>query len=97
MGYRLSESAAEDLDRIYDHSRAEYGREQAERYADGLLRVFNFLADYPLAARLRTEIDPPVRAHPYKAHLVIYIVDQGDVLIQRIAHGREDWAEDAAI
>jgi len=58
----------------------------------GLSAIFEFLADYPQAARLREEISPPVRVHPYKAHLVIYDVgDEDKVIILRVRHGREDW------
>lgn len=46
-------------------------------------------------ARERHEISPPVRIHPFKAHLVVYRVeDNGDILIIRIRHGHEDWAGD---
>ncbi|MFN3364093.1 MAG: type II toxin-antitoxin system RelE/ParE family toxin [Allorhizobium sp.] len=46
-------------------------------------------------ARQRTELSPPVRVQRYRAHLVIYLTeDGGGVLIVRVRHGREDWQED---
>ena len=58
----------------------------------GLEATFEFLADYPRAARLRQEISPPVRALPYKAHLIVYDIENDDVIvILRIRHSREDW------
>jgi len=71
-----------------------FGVAQAERYSDGLEAAFQFLADYPRAARLRTEMPRPVRAHPYKSHLIIYRADQDGVLIIRIRHAREDWIDE---
>lgn len=68
-----------------------FGPVQAESYSDGLESTFQFLADYPQAARLRAEMARPVRAHPYKSHLIIYRADQGGILIIRIRHAREDW------
>jgi len=29
--------------------------------------------------------------HPYKAHLVVYVVEEEGVLILRVRHGHEDW------
>lgn len=72
-----------------------FGLAQAERYHQGLDAVFRFLSENPHAARLRTEIEPPVRAHPFKAHLVVYEVgDNRDIVILRVRHGREDWVSD---
>jgi len=54
--------------------------------------AFEFLADYPRAARVREEIGSAVRAYPYKSHLIIYEVGTGDgVVILRVRHSREDW------
>lgn len=65
---------------------------QADAYHEGLSEIVAFLADYPRAARLREEVSPPVRVHPYKAHLVVYDVgDEDEVIILRVQHGREDW------
>ena len=47
--------------------------------------------EFPRAARERLEIDPPVRAHPYKSHMVVYVIEGDDVLILGVRHGHEDW------
>ena len=92
MAYRLSVKAEEDIVRAYREGGRLFGAAQAEEYYAGLERVFQFLADTPEAARERTEITPPVRIHPYKSHLIVYVIDAGnDVLILRFRHGREDW------
>jgi toxin ParE1/3/4 len=42
----------------------------------------------------RVELSPPVRIHPVQSHLVIYqIEDDGSVLIIRVRHVHEDWAD----
>ncbi|MCA0338113.1 MAG: type II toxin-antitoxin system RelE/ParE family toxin, partial [Proteobacteria bacterium] len=42
------------------------------------------------------EISPPVRIHPFKAHLVVYrIKEDGSVFVIRIRHSHEDWAADS--
>ena len=92
MGYRLTQKAEEDIIRIYREGVILFGANQAERYHFELEALFQLLADNPKLARERTEISPPVRVHPHKAHLIVYLVeDGGDVLIVRVRHGHEDW------
>jgi toxin ParE1/3/4 len=42
-------------------------------------------------ARERPEFEPPVRLHPYQAHMIVYIEDGAAILIVRVLHGRQDW------
>ena len=43
-------------------------------------------------ARGREEISPPVRIHPFNAHLIIYQVEQsGSVFVIRVRNAFEDW------
>lgn len=91
--YRLSQQAQAELRQVYLDSVSAFGMNQADRYSAGLKAIFEFLADNPRAARERLDVEPPVRIHPYRAHVVIYTVDDLGVLILRIRHGREDWLE----
>ena len=91
--YRLSQRAESDIEDIYIAGALTFSLAQADRYNAGLKTVFEFLAANPKAARERLEVDPPVRVHPYGAHIVIYIVDEIGVLVLRIRHGREDWLD----
>ncbi len=55
-------------------------------------RYLIFLSEYPQVARVREELTPSVRVHPFGSHIVMYIVDEtGDVFIIRIRHAHEDW------
>jgi len=43
----------------------------------------------------REEISPPARVHPFKAHLVIYHIEEdGTVFVIRLRHAFEDWVSD---
>ena len=42
-------------------------------------------------ARERTEVRPPVRLYTYMAHVIVYIIEDEDVLILRVLHGSSDW------
>jgi toxin ParE1/3/4 len=89
--YKLSRQAEEDIVELYLAGAAGFGVTQAERYHEGLKATLEFLAEYPMAARERTEISPPVRVHPYRAHLVVYRIEGHDILIIRLRHGHENW------
>lgn len=91
--YRLSQRAESDVGDIYLTSALTFGLAQADRYHAGLEAMFEFLAANPRAARERREVDPPVRAHPYGSHIIIYTIDEFGVLVLRIRHGREDWLD----
>jgi toxin ParE1/3/4 len=95
VGYHLSRLAEQDLIELFLDGSERFGLRQAEAYLDLLAHTFEFLADNPQAARLREEIDPPVRIHPVQAHLVVYRVDDdGDIFVIRVRHGHEDWVAD---
>ncbi|KPF92160.1 plasmid stabilization protein ParE [Novosphingobium sp. AAP83] len=69
----------------------QFGVAQADRYHDGLERMFAFLAQTPRVARMREELNPPVRARPFKAHIIVYDETDDGILVLRVRHGREDW------
>ena len=89
--YRLSRRAEDDIIAIYVTGEGSFGAAQAERYHQGLEQTFRFLAEFPGAARLRTDITPSVRVHPYRSHIIIYVAAGDDIDILRVRHGLEDW------
>ena len=75
-----------------------FGLDQAERYHPQLAAVFDLLAENPLIARERSDINPPVRVHPFQAHLIVYALDEGgEVFVIRVRHGHEDWLSDPEV
>ena len=90
--WQLTSAAADDLAQIFLQGFGLFGPDQANTYHRGLEGAFLFLANYPRAARRRDELQPPVRAYPYKRHLIVYeIAEDETILILRIRHAREDW------
>ena len=95
--WQLTRHAADDIVQIYLQGLEAFGATQADAYHIALEQLFEFLARYPRAARERHEITPPVRAHPYKAHLIVYeILPDDRILVLRIRHAREDWQDEPA-
>ncbi|SMD15098.1 type II toxin-antitoxin system RelE/ParE family toxin [Rhizobium sp. RU36D] len=97
MVFRLTEEAEEDIIGIAEDGMRLFGPDQARKYHDELFAVFDLIAENPRMARERQEISPPVRVHPFKAHLVVYTIEaSGDVLIVRVRHSHEDWSNEAS-
>jgi toxin ParE1/3/4 len=92
--YRLTKAAARDLAAIRVESRRLFGLTQSDHYIDGLNWLFDILAENPELGRLRTDIEPPVRVHPHKSHVVLYTLDESRrPLIIRIRHAHEAWQD----
>lgn len=97
MGFVLSLAAEEDIVDIAEEGVRLFGAAQARQYHEDLFTIFNLIAANPRMARERFEISPPVRIHPFKAHLVVYRIEEGgDILVIRVRHGHEDWAGDVS-
>ena len=95
MSYQLSQRAEEDLLAILAEGFIRFGEKQVEQYIRVIENTLDFLSENPEAARERDEIKPPVRIYPFGAHLVIYTIQpDGEILVLRIRHAREDWAND---
>jgi toxin ParE1/3/4 len=96
VSIKLSVEAEEDIVAIAEQGVRMFGVGQAKRYHEELFALFDLIAVYPRIARERDEIDPPVRIHPFKAHLIVYRIEADEtILIIRIRHGHEDWASNS--
>ncbi|MDE1994051.1 MAG: type II toxin-antitoxin system RelE/ParE family toxin [Rhizobiaceae bacterium] len=96
MNYRLSVGAEEDIIAIAMEGLRMFGAQQARRYHNDLFALLDLLADNPRIARERVEIEPPVRIHPFKAHLIVYrIAEDETVFVIHIRHAHEDWMSDS--
>ncbi|WP_267554937.1 type II toxin-antitoxin system RelE/ParE family toxin [Rhizobium rhizogenes] len=97
MPFILSAAAEEDIIAIAEQGVRLFGLAQARRYHDELFAILGLIAASPRMAREREEISPPVRIHPFKAHLVVYRIEEsGAIFVIRIRHGHEDWIGDPA-
>jgi toxin ParE1/3/4 len=92
MGYRLSPRAATDLDDIWFYIAKESGSmETANRFADSVTDQFSVLARHPRLGRARDEdFGTGLRSFPTGEYIIIYCVQNDDVLILRVVHGRRD-------
>jgi len=95
MHFRLSVEAEDDIIAIAEQCIRVFGSAQARRYHDDLFAMLDLIAANPRMAREREEISPPVRIHPFKAHPIVYRIEEsGPIFVIRIRHGHEDWVGD---
>lgn len=87
----VSDAAGADLDAIRIYGHQQYGPQAAEAYLAALVHSFDRIVEWPFAARIRTEIQPPARLAIFAAHNIFYDVDDEVVRIVRVLHPSVDW------
>ena len=88
--YKLLPEAEKDLENIWHYTVQKWGVEQALLYIDQLDGAFQLLADTPLLSREYKEFNPPVHIHHHEKHLIVYLVEQTQILIVRVLHETMD-------
>ncbi|MCF7971170.1 MAG: type II toxin-antitoxin system RelE/ParE family toxin [Methylococcaceae bacterium] len=89
-GYVFSKEAENDLIEIYRYGFLEHGVRKAEIYQQSLKAKCEFLSCNPKLNREREEFTPPVRIHPHKEHLIIYLIEEDYILILRVLYKKMD-------
>lgn len=77
----------------YQSSLEQFGPRAAERYFTIMLNAAQFAADHPLASPERRESSIPLHVRYFGAHLLVYQTVEGGIVIQRIFHQSQDWAD----
>jgi toxin ParE1/3/4 len=92
MAHRLAPQAAADLDDIWYYVAKESGSiETADRLIDSITERFLLLARHPYLGRSREDdFGRGTRSFPVGEYVIVYCVQEDEVLILRVAHGRRD-------
>ena len=91
MAYRLSTAAQFDLFKIALDGLEQFGPSQVARYEAGLQKTLERLSRNPRLATEHQEYSPPVRTFPFRAHVIIYRIEEDEIFVIRICNAREDW------
>ena len=86
MQIKRTQLADADLIDLYIYGAQQFGVSKAEAYFRDLEKAQHFLAENPFVVNERSEFKPPVRIHPHKRHLIVYIVEVDFILIVRVLH-----------
>jgi toxin ParE1/3/4 len=92
MAHRVSPHAEADLDDIWFYTAKESGRiETANRLIDTITDRFLLLAGFLYIGRSRDEdFGPGCRSLTVGEYVIVYCLENEDVLIPRVVHGRRD-------
>ncbi|MCR9130449.1 MAG: type II toxin-antitoxin system RelE/ParE family toxin [Alphaproteobacteria bacterium] len=86
----LSPAAAQDIRRIAEKSRQDWGLDHSIAYAEALFAALDRVAQYPDAGRHRDDLKAGVRSWPIRSHVLFYRVLDGRVEVARVLHHRQD-------
>ena len=90
MKVRFTAQADADIIDSYVYGYLRFGRDQAERYERDLRHAIDIIARNPRIASERPEFVPPVRVHHHGKHYIIYLVEDGHILVVRILRDEVD-------
>jgi toxin ParE1/3/4 len=92
MAHRVAPRAGADLDDIWYYVAQESGSiEIANRLIDSITDRFFLLASHPYLGRARDDdFGVGSRSFPVGEYIIVYCVEEEDVLILRVAHGRRE-------
>ena len=93
MAYRIAPRAQIDLENIAQYI-AERNPPAAKRLIDRLIQQWELLATQPRSGAERDDILPGVRHKITGQYIAFYRVDDEDVLILRVLHGRRNIGAD---
>jgi toxin ParE1/3/4 len=90
--HRIASRAEADLDAIWIYVASKSGSmDVANRLIDALTERFFLLTNFPQAGRRRdAEFGSGVRSFPVGEYIILYLVEDADVLILRVLHGSRD-------
>jgi toxin ParE1/3/4 len=92
MAHRLSPAAEAELDDIWFYiAKESQSIEIADRVVDSITDRFFLLATHPHLGRRRDDdLRPGLRSFSVGDYVIIYRVENDDVLILHVMHGRRD-------
>lgn len=92
MAHRLAPRAEADLDDIWYYVATESGSlETANRLIDTITERFVALASFPFLGRSRNEdIGLGYRRLAVGEYVIVYCIENEDVLVLRVVHGRRE-------
>ena len=92
MSHRVAPEAEADLDDIWCYIARKSGSlEIADRFTEFLSDRFYLLANHPYIGRRRDEeLRPGLRSFPVRDYVILYRIEDEDILILRVLRGSRD-------
>ena len=93
MRLRLSFRARADLVHIFDYGRKEFGELIASNYLRKIQHILSLIEHQPQMAPLHPELGEAMRLHPVGSHVVVYEIEDQQIVVIRILRGEQNWSE----
>jgi toxin ParE1/3/4 len=95
MAHHVAPQASADLDDIWYYVATESGSiEIADQLIDSITERFFLLAGHPYLGRRRDDdLGIGLRSFPVGEYVIVYLVEDKDVVILSVVHGRRDLEE----
>jgi toxin ParE1/3/4 len=91
MVHRLAPQARVELSNIWTYIARESGNfAAADGVIDAITERFYLLAEFPYMGRARDDLQSGLRSFPVGQYVIIYTIDNDDVQILQVFHGRQD-------
>jgi len=90
MNVTFSRFAGADLESIYHYIADNSGESAADKVVRDIEASLQRLAEFPNAGRDRSDLLPGLRSYPVISYLVLYRIEDGRIVVVRIAHGSQD-------
>jgi plasmid stabilization system protein ParE len=83
--FRLTSSAARELEHEIAYSAAHWGRKHASAYRLGLMVIIKHIAAHPFATPERPELGAGYRLVRYKGNYIVYCVNEAESMVEIMA------------
>lgn len=83
--YRLTSSAARELEHEIDYSARHWGKRHAKSYRSGLFTLIRQIANKPFSYPERADVGAGYRLVRYKGNYIIYAVNEAEHCVEIIA------------
>jgi toxin ParE1/3/4 len=91
MAHRLAPQAQADLSTIWNYIVKESGNvAAADGVVDAIAERFYLLSQYPRMGRLRDDLRPGLRSFAVGEYVIVYTIEDENVEILYVFHGRQD-------
>jgi toxin ParE1/3/4 len=91
MAHRLAPQARAELSSIWNYIFKESGNAvAADSVIDAITERFYLLSQYPHMGRARDDLRPGLHSFPVGQDVIICTIEDGDVEILHVFHGRQD-------
>ncbi len=91
MAHRLAPQARAELSSIWNYIATESGNVAiADDVIDAIAGRFHLLGQYPRMGRARDDLRPGLRSVAVGQYVIVYAIENEDVEILHVFHGRQD-------